>query len=802
MVLLLSVNRKASSVRSGTKPGNPFRPSSIYLMAGVLVLGLIVRLLPALYTIVGSNVIFNDPDSYYHMRRIVYTVIHYPFSNVYDSYVNFPHGFQVGWPPLLDLISATFSLIIGLGHPSRFIIEIASSLTPVIMGLVSIVLVYYITRDTINDKVALLAALIMALLPAAVFKTMFGVVNHHALEVLLSLTMYILFIRGASHAREESLNISNILKRRKSLFYAGLAGLATACMVFSWDGAPIYITIIGAYAFIQYVYDAINGESSEYLTIIGIISFIIALVIVAPFAATSVSGQNFVFSAMYLSWFHIVFLLGITLFFLVMGLMSKLFKDLKLPWYTLPATAVVLFVASVEVLKTGMPQFFEEIVGSLLYITVQVDIVKTISEAEPLLISNGRLSLVVPWAYFSVVGIAAILGLIIYLINFISGRKLKNYDVFFIVWTAIVLAMTLIEKRYIYLLAVNVSIFAGYLIYEVLTLAGLEQYLATDITTKKVSKSRSASMTPSLIGVIAIIILLLIPVLLSSVALAMTPDYYSYDWNDASIWLNSHSPKTSDTYDADQGTMPEYGIMSWWDYGNYILYRAERPAIANNFQTGIYDASHFFIAQDEASANNILNACKAKYVMVDYHMGSPYAGVPYGIFEDIPYLAGDDPNTYHTIVTMTNGSKSYAGDDKYFNTQYFRLYNEDGCGQWNNSIPPQNGLSHYRLEYITSHYDPVKVFEYVKGATILGNATPGSNVELKLKISSPFGNKTYYQFTTANSDGKYTFIVPYPTSDSSYMIKTGPSYNITTGTVTKQVELPLNAVEDGDTIDV
>ena len=232
------------------------------------------------------------------------------------------------------------------------------------------------------------------------------------------------------------------------------------------------------------------------------------------------------------------------------------------------------------------------------------------------------------------------------------------------------------------------------------------------ILVAKRQKSKTASATPALTMIAVFSFILLAPLLISSVSLALTPEFYVSDWNDACAWVNDHTPATSFTYSADNGTHPEYGIMSWWDYGNYILYRAERPAVANNFQTGIENASRFFIAQNETAADAIMDNCSARYVMADNRMGSPYAGVSYGIFESMPYLAGDDPNSYHMRVNAS----ALTVSPKYYGSMYAKLFDFDGCGYKSGSGNVTGGLEHYRLIYATNGTDPVKVFEYVKGA--------------------------------------------------------------------------------------
>ena len=95
--------------------------------------------------------------------------------------------------------------------------------------------------------------------------------------------------------------------------------------------------------------------------------------------------------------------------------------------------------------------------------------------------------------------------------------------------------------------------------------------------------------------------------------MAQSPPKPSDDWYDSLIWLRENTP--------DPGKTPQYGIMTWWDYGNWILYISKRPVVANNFQIGGDEAARFFIEPDEALANKIMDMRKARYVVVDRRMG-------------------------------------------------------------------------------------------------------------------------------------------------------------------------------------
>src|SRR5271157_170211 len=796
----MSTNRKPSkkSEIEVQPPKKHIINQPLVLMAGILVLGLLIRILPMLYTMVDGRIIMLGPDSYYHMRRIVYTVLHFPVPNFYDTYVNYPYGYYIGWPPLYDIISAAASLMVGLGHPDALTTEIVSSLVSVLMGIAAIALTYYIVKDIINEKTALIAALLMAIMPAAIFRSMFSVVGHHELEVLGSLAIFLLFTRSISGAKKSGMGFSG-LKYSRPMIYAALAGIAIACMVFSWDGSPIFIGTIVAYALVQYAYDAFNKESSEYLTIAGVITSVVALAVVAPIIAISGLGQMYEFDPFILSWFQVLYLLAFAAIFIITGLLSSALKKRDAPWYSLPALIALLAAGVAIAIRLAMPDFFNSIETGIIYLMGVGSGLNTIAEAQPLFTYGGSFSWTAPWAYFSFAGIIAILGLMAY-IFMMKDKKVESQEVFLLIWTAIVLVLCLLQKRFMNLLAVNVAIFGGYLLYQSLELAGLEEYLhpssKKSTSSSKSSASKSGSMSPALTGVAALAVVILVPVFFNSISLVFTPEPYSLDWNNASSWLKDNTPQTSYAYSADLGTHPEYGVMSWWDYGNYILYRAERPAVANNFQTGIDDSAMFFTAPDESTANAIMDNRNAKYVMLDSRMGSPYAGVSNGIFEDIAYLAGQDPYSYHNNHTVVNGV--FPANAKYYDTMYARLFYGNGCGM-NISGAVTDGLDNYRLIYATNGADPVKVFQYVKGADITGKATPGSTVDLSLYLTSPYDEWYYNRTETAGPDGSYSFIVPYPTSNSSF-IKSGPEYTITWGSSSSQAEVPESAVIDGTMI--
>lgn len=95
------------------------------------------------------------------------------------------------------------------------------------------------------------------------------------------------------------------------------------------------------------------------------------------------------------------------------------------------------------------------------------------------------------------------------------------------------------------------------------------------------------------------------------------PDIES-DWVDALKWLKENTPATS--FFDDPSRRPEYGIMSSWSYGNWIIYLAERLVVANNFQAGVTDSVGYFLSESERDGEGILERRNARYVITSWEM--------------------------------------------------------------------------------------------------------------------------------------------------------------------------------------
>ena len=62
-------------------------------------LALVVRALPWRATFADDRVYLFGADAWYHMRRVVYTVVRFPTVLEFDPYLRFPEGGEALWTP-------------------------------------------------------------------------------------------------------------------------------------------------------------------------------------------------------------------------------------------------------------------------------------------------------------------------------------------------------------------------------------------------------------------------------------------------------------------------------------------------------------------------------------------------------------------------------------------------------------------------------------------------------------------------------------------------------------------------------
>jgi asparagine N-glycosylation enzyme membrane subunit Stt3 len=201
---------------------------------------------------------------------------------------------------------------------------------------------------------------------------------------------------------------------------------------------------------------------------------------------------------------------------------------------------------------------------------------------------------------------------------------------------------------------------------------------------------------------IAIFLVVFFPNIGKAKTVASQPFLIDQAWYSSLEWLKDNSPEpfgTPDFYYEQYETpfhYPEsaYGIMSWWDYGYWIMYISHRipnchPGGGNRAQV-----ASFFVAQDENSADKIMNKLGSKYVIIDYLM-------PTTKFYAMPEWAGKDADDFFEIYYVPDEEGKLQPARLFYPAYYSsilaRLYNFDG-----KAVVPQKALVISYEEELTS----------------------------------------------------------------------------------------------------
>ena len=725
--------------------------NSIFLTIIVLT-GMVVRLFTYPQVFESGRIVFLETDPYYHMWRVFSFINIFPGTFLFDPFINYPYGSLVGWPPLFDQVISLVSIIVGRGHPNIHLVESVGAFMPLVLGLFSIISGYFIAREIFNEKIALYSSLLLAVLPAHAQISFLGFTDHHIAEVLISVLAYLFFIKSMKNG---------------SLRDAIFSGIAIGISFLTWIGAPIFIGILLSYAAVQFILDTINRQDTNYLMRTGTISFLTAFLILLLFYIWTPWQRSITTGT--LSYFQLIYVAASAAIIIFLGSASRIMKDKK--WYFYPLTIIILVLCVSWILINAFPSFYESLLSGIGYLMKDAPVLKQISEAQPLFYSFDGIFL--GWQFFdNPVWYSFAFSFYIAIIGFVwlmySWRKrINKAELFFIIWTAIILVLALYQRRFTYALSINVAILSGYFL---------------DKCMKKI-RSFSLSSYSIILIFIAVILILIVPNVVTAYDMAQEPPMPSPDWYDSLVWLRDNTP--------DQ----QYGIMAWWDYGNWILYISKRPVVSNNFQIGGDDAAKFFLSSEEVQANRIMEMRKARYVIADRKMGLN------------KYMEGNQlvlKGTFMAVVSFAEQNiafyldKNNLPNENYFQTMYARLQVFDGIGLMNYRMVYESNETHFDL--FDKQTRNIKIYEYVRGAKITGNTLPGEIVSVSGRvITNQKRTFEYSQTIKADDKGYFEFTVPY-SKNGPYETRLLERYELKSGNTTRSLNITENDIMIGNKI--
>jgi len=472
-----------------------------------------------------------------------------------------------------------------------------------------------------------------------------------------------------------------------------LAGIFLGIYLITWLGALLFVFIISVYFIIQFIIDHLKHKSTDYLCLVGVILFLVALIIYAPLS----------YRWHYLVSLVIALFIPVVLFFISRWMTSKGKRPAYYPLALTVLGAVVIAIVYV------IPSLFEFVV-SRFSIFVPSGVLLTTLEAQPLLFPQGNFTLALAWGNFTTGFFLSFisLGILIYLI-IKQGSAEKSL---LVVWSLVILAAILGQRRFGYYFAVNVALLTGYLSWQILRLAGFKELgtktaeisgeAESEKAKPKESRKSGFRITISQVNMTLAVIVILFLVFYPNIGPLPNGQRLAIDtasqarfapsdaWMSSLSWLKENTPDPfgdpDSYYEFHKPLPPEesynypesaYGVMAWWDYGYWITRIAHRLPSANPGQdrVPVTNIARFFTSQDENSAREIIQELEASYIIIDYETAfskfwavAIWAGKDRAEFFDI-YLA---PQENEQLVPV------YLFHPDYYRSLSTRLYNFDG----------------------------------------------------------------------------------------------------------------------------
>jgi dolichyl-diphosphooligosaccharide--protein glycosyltransferase len=676
-----------------------------YLIAGLItffsLFALWLRLLPML-TMGNTDVLtlVASDDPLYNLRQVEQILANFPNYAWFDAMTQYPYGTSIYWGPLFPMIISVCCLITGAATRPE-IISVALVVPP-LMAAATVAIMYFVGKTCGDWKTGILASGFTAIVTGQFFyRSLYGYVDHHIAEVLFSTIFCLFYMYAILSEKETKIELKNPGSYKFLLLISGLAGLAYLLDLFTVPTVILFAMIVGIFTVIQFTIDVYRGRTSEYLLLINVIIFVIAIIGLLAFGLKNPGLDLSTYSIG-----HIFAYLGMIFGTGFLYLLQRHFKDKEK--YYFPAAIAGCGLVLAVFLYFAIPQLYTLLIYDLFSFFGQAPVTNTVEEARGWAPDLA-------WLTFNY-GLLLMAGGILVMI-YKNFRNEHPEQVFALVWSIVIFFSTWQHVRYEYYLAINVALLAAvcvtYLFSEGLPdirhlLSGIssqnEGYGATEnesgtgAQTKRQRKSQkkiSSRVTTNypLVGVIFIAIGLSLLFAYTSVSYSYTnaitsPTRMNPDWRESMDWMANNTPQTgvnyTTIYDQKSFEYPagSYGVMSWWDYGHLITYIAKRIPNANPFQEGVagpYGAAAYFMSTSEDKADAILDHDGTRYVVTDIEMDT---GKFWAMSTWDNATLATDPYQMTLLVQNQNNPGSYdparLNKQEYYMTTISRLHNFDG----------------------------------------------------------------------------------------------------------------------------
>lgn len=699
----------------------------------------------------------NGNDSYYHLRRIRYSIEHFPEVLDFDPFMNFPDGAQPIWSPLLDwLIAALMRPIPGIDEPERM--ESIVVCIPPAIGAATVLLLYFVGLRFYSRAIAILAAGMLAILPAHSFYSRLGAVDHHVLVATLATVMLAIAMR--LFRDEPGTDNDN-----EGLRWSAGMGFSIAAAVLVWPGCLFHVGVLQCAMVVRLATARDESSAIAWARRFAVVH-LTACLAVYPLCAGNEwllwgSSSPVVLSDFQPLYFGVAFLCFVLVSLIwqrgwaASGHIARLVSS--------GAVAAVVLAA----LFGTIPDLSVGLSDALSWLSKDEEFQSVVNESAPLFAGDAG------WlrATMFLSGFVFVVPLSI---PYLAWKSRHQPDQLLMIgWASAFLIATLLQWRFM-----NTYSIAHCLIIAIV-IDSCRQALAPRLTTR-LRAWCAVACAALIIGIAFYVPLNSYRSHFENVARSLrghdTPPVgtllHASFVTAAARFLRDHSPPIEDA---------PYSVLGPWGDGHILKYVAERPVVQDNFGDDVAPqnfqrAEEYFAARDESSALTIISPMRTRFVLVR--------------------------------ATGSGHSRGYTHD-----SQFTRLYHLKGSsgnpiGPGGRRYPAVEALHRHRLVYRSP---PLRaggkepycmLFEVVEGAELVGRANPGADVRLSLGVEPRAGGRFDYVVSTrANAAGVYTARLPYSNASATPDVRIASHYKIRSGQQSRTVSIPEAAVLEGLRVD-
>ncbi|MFT5051135.1 MAG: asparagine N-glycosylation enzyme membrane subunit Stt3 [Chlamydiales bacterium] len=722
------------------------------LMLGVLTLVAFASLLPRRVAHDKLSVdgidgwVAHDPDTLYHVRRTARALDSGGSVESDDPFLNFPHGARVPWPPYYTqaLAAVLRSDLPREPEARRTAIEQGVASIPLYLGVITSLLAALAGFLIAGPPAALFAGVYHAFCIGSIAYSRVGNGDHHAFISML-LALEVVLFTLAVRRRFDSIRGSTAL---------GLtAGAVAGWMLGAWVASLLYILafqlLLGGFLFVH------ARRPLPGLAPFGLSFHLGALLVALPAILSSPWKTEFPWMVVNLSWFHAAHLaLGALVFLPMLSTAARTSERARgrYPWIVGGVLALLaLLVLAIDAGPGhGIREGFE-------WVSRADQFMAGIQESRPLLnpeafdgaeiqrlLGHGAAFLPIAW----------LLALITML------RRGETALAPLVVVVPLLAAQAGAQARFADALSMSMAVLIAW------ALARLGRAAMARFGSAGGGRTRPT-------------MLLALSLMLASAVLAQhkaawpiwkqwrATGYAPHQAPRRAIalrsmleWIRTHTPADGD-----------YSVLANWNQGHAIEWSADRPSVATNFGSYVgvdsyADPGRFFLAEDPAVAEALLDARRARYVLIT-------SGWPNALPDMIRAAWPERQDRYLEQLDGRSGRLRPA----WFRTIGARLMFAGGAH------PSAKLGAHERLDFMRLvHASPTKdprpklreyvdessfgwVWEHVPGAILECRTTPGTafTIEMHLEFGLAAMEFEYRAEVLTDEDGNARLRVPYST---------------------------------------